>query len=53
MLAAVPIGGIGEISPGFDLAAAVVTALDGLEDGTRIEPGDVLVIAHKAVSKAE
>ncbi len=49
MLSATPIVQLGEITEGFDLAAA---ALDHLEE-TTLEPGDVLVIAHKAVSKAE
>jgi coenzyme F420-0:L-glutamate ligase/coenzyme F420-1:gamma-L-glutamate ligase len=49
MLSATPIEGLGEITAGFDLAAAT---LDRLSE-SRLEPGDVLVIAHKAVSKAE
>jgi coenzyme F420-0:L-glutamate ligase/coenzyme F420-1:gamma-L-glutamate ligase len=47
MLTARPVEGIGEITPGFDLAAAVVAGVG------QLEPGDVVVIAHKAVSKAE
>jgi coenzyme F420-0:L-glutamate ligase/coenzyme F420-1:gamma-L-glutamate ligase len=55
MLTAVPIEGLGEISPGFDLAEAVAQALGGTQTdgGLVLEAGDVLVIAHKAVSKAE
>jgi coenzyme F420-0:L-glutamate ligase/coenzyme F420-1:gamma-L-glutamate ligase len=49
MLSARPIEGLGEITEGFDLAAA---ALEHLADAA-LEAGDVLVIAHKAVSKAE
>lgn len=49
MLSATPIEGLGEISAGFDLAAATLERLDGLT----LEAGDVLVIAHKAISKAE
>lgn len=49
MLSAVPIEGLGEITAGDDLAAAAVAGLGN--DG--IQPGDVLVIAHKAVSKSE
>jgi coenzyme F420-0:L-glutamate ligase/coenzyme F420-1:gamma-L-glutamate ligase len=41
--------GLPEISPGQDLAAEIVSALGA--DG--LIAGDVLVIAHKAVSKAE
>jgi coenzyme F420-0:L-glutamate ligase/coenzyme F420-1:gamma-L-glutamate ligase len=48
MLSASPIEGLGEITEGFDLAAAVLAQLDATP-----APGDVLVIAHKAVSKAE
>ena len=49
MLSATPIEGLGEITEGFDLAGAVV---DHLGEQT-LQAGDVLVIAHKAVSKAE
>jgi coenzyme F420-0:L-glutamate ligase/coenzyme F420-1:gamma-L-glutamate ligase len=40
-----------EIRPGDDLVAAVVAALRGA--GLEPEPGDVIVVAHKVVSKAE
>lgn len=40
-----------EIRPGDDLIAAVVGALRGA--GLIPEPGDVVVVAHKVVSKAE
>ena len=53
MLAALPIEGLGEISPGFDLAAAVCDAVADGQAGGALGDGDVLVIAHKAVSKAE
>jgi coenzyme F420-0:L-glutamate ligase / coenzyme F420-1:gamma-L-glutamate ligase len=53
MLSAIPIEGLGEISPGFDLAEAVAGALTAGQAGGSLEPGDVLVIAHKAISKAE
>jgi coenzyme F420-0:L-glutamate ligase/coenzyme F420-1:gamma-L-glutamate ligase len=49
MLSATPIEGLGEITDGCDLAAEVLERLGG----GSLEPGDVLVIAHKAVSKAE
>jgi coenzyme F420-0:L-glutamate ligase/coenzyme F420-1:gamma-L-glutamate ligase len=41
------IGGLPEIQPGDDLAALIAAAEPGLE------AGDVVVIAHKVVSKAE
>jgi coenzyme F420-0:L-glutamate ligase/coenzyme F420-1:gamma-L-glutamate ligase len=50
MISIVPLEGIPELEPGADLAALVGDAVDragGLEEG------DVLVVAHKAVSKAE
>ncbi len=40
-----------EIRPGDDLAAAIAAALRGA--GLLPEPGDVVVVAHKVVSKAE
>ena len=49
MLSATPVEGLGEITAGFDLAAATADRLGELT----LAPGDVLVIAHKAVSKAE
>jgi coenzyme F420-0:L-glutamate ligase/coenzyme F420-1:gamma-L-glutamate ligase len=47
VLTASPIEGLGEISPGADLAELIASAAPALRDG------DVLVIAHKAVSKSE
>ncbi len=45
------IGGMPEVAPGDDLAALIG---DGIAaSGERLEPGDVLVITHKIVSKAE
>jgi coenzyme F420-0:L-glutamate ligase/coenzyme F420-1:gamma-L-glutamate ligase len=41
------LSGIGEIEPGADLAAAIAAAHDSPADG------EVIVIAHKVVSKAE
>ncbi len=41
----------GEIGPGTDLAELFLAALSGI--GTEIAPGDVVVVAQKAVSKAE
>jgi coenzyme F420-0:L-glutamate ligase/coenzyme F420-1:gamma-L-glutamate ligase len=48
-LSAVAIEGIPEIAPGDDLAALLATALHGHQ----VAASDVLVLAHKAVSKAE
>jgi coenzyme F420-0:L-glutamate ligase/coenzyme F420-1:gamma-L-glutamate ligase len=47
VLTASPIEGLGEISPGADLAELIANAAPALRDG------DVVVIAHKAVSKSE
>jgi len=43
--------GIPEIAPGTDLVEAVATAMD--RSGLAFAPGDVLVVTHKIVSKAE
>lgn len=45
-LAVVPVVGIGEIGPGDSIAEAIVAAIE-------IEDDDVVVVAHKVVSKAE
>jgi coenzyme F420-0:L-glutamate ligase / coenzyme F420-1:gamma-L-glutamate ligase len=45
MITATAIEGLPEIEPGFDLAGSVARAA--------LEAGDVVVIAHKAVSKSE
>jgi coenzyme F420-0:L-glutamate ligase / coenzyme F420-1:gamma-L-glutamate ligase len=47
-LAAWPLAGVPEIRPGDDLAALLRAAA-----GDALRPGDVLVVAHKVVSKAE
>jgi len=49
MLTAVALEGLPEIRPGDDLASIIAAVLD--PDGLRAE--DVLVVAHKVVSKAE
>lgn len=49
MICATALGGLPEVRAGDDLAALLHTALSG--DGGR--PQDVLVLAHKVVSKAE
>lgn len=43
-----PVSGIPEIHPGDDLAARISTSV-----GDELIPGDVLVVTHKIVSKAE
>ncbi len=43
--------GIPEVEPGDDIAGLIATALDA--DATTLTNGDVLVIAHKVVSKSE
>ncbi len=43
--------GIGEVAAGADLAAVVADSL--LRAGMALQPGDVLVVAQKVVSKAE
>jgi coenzyme F420-0:L-glutamate ligase/coenzyme F420-1:gamma-L-glutamate ligase len=48
-LAVHPVTGIGEVGPGDDLAEALGDALEPLQPAT----GDVLVVTHKVVSKAE
>ncbi len=49
-LQVVALHGIPEISPGDDLAALLG---DAVQRAGGLEPGDVLVLAHKIVSKAE
>lgn len=51
MLTATALEGLPEVTPGDDLAALIVGALT--ENHEALKPGDVLVIAHKVVSKAE
>jgi coenzyme F420-0:L-glutamate ligase/coenzyme F420-1:gamma-L-glutamate ligase len=60
MITAVPLEGLREITPGADLGELISTALIGPHPPTPDRPapeqlrsGDVLVIAHKVVSKAE
>jgi coenzyme F420-0:L-glutamate ligase/coenzyme F420-1:gamma-L-glutamate ligase len=50
-LRVIPVTGIGEVEAGADLGALVAHAAAGA--GTPIEPGDVVVVAQKIVSKAE
>jgi coenzyme F420-0:L-glutamate ligase / coenzyme F420-1:gamma-L-glutamate ligase len=51
MLTATALEGLPEVIPGDDLAELIARALTQSHEA--IEPGDVLVIAHKIVSKAE
>jgi coenzyme F420-0:L-glutamate ligase/coenzyme F420-1:gamma-L-glutamate ligase len=57
VLTAIPIQGIGEIRPGDSLAeiilAACGTRAPACAPGVQFLPGDILVITHKIVSKAE
>ena len=46
MIQIIPVGGLPEISPGDDLAALIAGRAE-------LEDGDVVVVAHKVVSKAE
>ncbi|MEJ2411030.1 MAG: coenzyme F420-0:L-glutamate ligase [Novosphingobium sp.] len=51
MIQFLPLKGIPEITPGSDLAGALLAALD--RDGLVLQPGDILVVTQKIVSKAE
>jgi coenzyme F420-0:L-glutamate ligase/coenzyme F420-1:gamma-L-glutamate ligase len=50
-LTVIPVTGIGEIAPGDDLAAIVLDA--AMRSGITLLDGDVVVVTHKVVSKAE
>jgi coenzyme F420-0:L-glutamate ligase/coenzyme F420-1:gamma-L-glutamate ligase len=50
-LALTALPGIPLVKPGDDLAAHIIAALE--RAGERLQPGDVLVVAQKVVSKAE
>jgi coenzyme F420-0:L-glutamate ligase/coenzyme F420-1:gamma-L-glutamate ligase len=47
----IPVPGIGEIGPGDDVAAAILAALGAAE--ITLADGDVVVVTHKIISKAE
>ncbi|HWD63875.1 MAG TPA: coenzyme F420-0:L-glutamate ligase [Solirubrobacteraceae bacterium] len=49
MISGYALDGLPEIEPGYDLAGGIVETLAP----ERIQPGDVVVVAHKAVSKSE
>jgi coenzyme F420-0:L-glutamate ligase/coenzyme F420-1:gamma-L-glutamate ligase len=51
MLTAAALAGLPEIDPGADLGCLIAAA--AARDNLVLAPGDVLVVAHKAVSKAE
>jgi coenzyme F420-0:L-glutamate ligase/coenzyme F420-1:gamma-L-glutamate ligase len=51
MLSAIPIPGIGEVRPGDSLAQVMIAALAG--NRMELAAGDILVVTHKIVSKAE
>ncbi|MDE3130760.1 MAG: coenzyme F420-0:L-glutamate ligase [Acidobacteriota bacterium] len=53
MVTALPLVGLPEIAAGADLGAAIAALIDGGPQAARLRSGDVLVIAHKVVSKAE
>lgn len=48
----IPVTGIGEVTPGADLAGIIFDAC-GLDPTTELVDGDVLVVTQKIVSKAE
>lgn len=51
MIAIHALGAIGEVTPGCDLAQVLVDAVRA--EGIALQPGDVLVVTQKIVSKAE
>ena len=53
MLTAVPVEGLPEIAVGADLGHAISTSLASQPAKEQLHSGDILVIAHKIVSKAE
>lgn len=53
MITAIPLSGIGEIRRGDDLGSVIVDALGSTLGDEQLSSGDVVVVAHKAVSKAE
>ena len=54
MISAFAVPGLPEVEPGLDLGAAISTALaTHMPVPEKIRDGDVLVVAHKAISKSE
>ncbi|GAA0330684.1 coenzyme F420-0:L-glutamate ligase [Sphingomonas oligophenolica] len=47
-----PVKGVGEITPGTDLARVLTDAMEG-DDAIALSDGDILVVTQKIVSKAE
>ena len=47
----IPVTGIGEVAPGDDVARHILDALQ--DSGEQLRAGDVVVVTHKIVSKAE
>jgi coenzyme F420-0:L-glutamate ligase/coenzyme F420-1:gamma-L-glutamate ligase len=47
----IPVTGIGDISPGADLGSIIYEALH--HQGLKLQPGDILVVTQKIISKAE
>jgi coenzyme F420-0:L-glutamate ligase/coenzyme F420-1:gamma-L-glutamate ligase len=47
----IPVTGIPEVGPGDDVATLIIVAIN--DSGLTLENGDVLVVTHKIVSKAE
>jgi coenzyme F420-0:L-glutamate ligase / coenzyme F420-1:gamma-L-glutamate ligase len=52
-LSATAVAGLPEVDPGSDLAAVIASALKDAPDVPTLTDEDVVVIAHKVVSKAE
>lgn len=53
MITATPLEGLPEITAGADVADAISTVLNSRSAPEQLRSGDVLVLAHKVVSKAE
>lgn len=47
----IPVDGIGEVQPGADIGAIIGDAIQASIGG--VQPGDIIVVTHKIVSKAE
>ncbi|HXZ79114.1 MAG TPA: coenzyme F420-0:L-glutamate ligase [Terriglobales bacterium] len=48
---AIPLEGVGEVRPGVDISELVLQATR--KKRQKLQPGDILIITHKVVSKAE
>jgi coenzyme F420-0:L-glutamate ligase/coenzyme F420-1:gamma-L-glutamate ligase len=53
MITAVPLEGLPEVTPGADLGEVIRRAVEGGARPERLFSGDIVVLAHKIVSKAE